>query len=67
MIFRPHSEVVDVGSGERVIKVEVCRSTPGLVATHAAPHTVRVTHLHSNKIPIAAHLKVGLHLVVVFV
>lgn len=56
---RPHSEVKEVGMGDRVLSVQVCRSSPGLVATHAAPHTVRVTHLHSNKVPIAAHLKVS--------
>lgn len=56
--LQPHSEIVEVGSGERILGVEVCRSTPGLVATHAAPHTIRVTHLHSSKVPIAAHLKV---------
>ncbi|KAK8739101.1 hypothetical protein OTU49_003479, partial [Cherax quadricarinatus] len=56
--LQPHSDAVEVGSGERVLSVQVCRSTPGLVATHATPHTVRVTHLHSNKVPIAAHLKV---------
>lgn len=56
--LRPHSEVVEVGGGERILGLEVCRSTPGMVATHAAPHTIRVTHLHSNKVPIAARLKV---------
>ncbi|KAK3878314.1 hypothetical protein Pcinc_017042 [Petrolisthes cinctipes] len=55
--LQPHSELVEVGGGERIVGVRVCRSTPGLVATHASPHTVRVTHLHSNKVPIAAHLK----------
>lgn len=55
---RPRSEHVEVGGGEKVLNVAVCRSVTGLVATHAAPHTVRVTHLHSNKVPIAAHLKV---------
>ncbi|XP_045599522.1 nucleoporin Nup37 [Procambarus clarkii] len=56
--LQPHSDAVEVGGGERVLSVQVCRSTPGLVATHASPHVVRVTHLHSNKVPIAAHLKV---------
>ncbi|XP_047491350.1 nucleoporin Nup37-like [Penaeus chinensis] len=55
---QPRSEHVEVGGGEKVLNVAVCRSVTGLVATHAAPHTVRVTHLHSNKVPIAAHLKV---------
>lgn len=59
IIYRPHSELVEVGGGERIVGVRVCRSTPGLVATHASPHTIRVTHLHSNKVPIAAHLKVS--------
>uniref|UniRef100_A0A0P4VTV4 Uncharacterized protein n=1 Tax=Scylla olivacea TaxID=85551 RepID=A0A0P4VTV4_SCYOL len=56
--LQPHSEVKEVGLGDRVLDVQVCRSTVGLVATHAAPHTVRVSHFHSSKIPIAAHLKV---------
>ncbi|KAG7176400.1 Nucleoporin Nup37-like [Homarus americanus] len=56
--LQPHSEAVEVGGVERILALKVCRSTPGLVATQAAPHTVRVTHLHSNKIPIAVHLKV---------
>ena len=48
-----------MGLGDRVLGVQVCRSAVGLVATHAAPHTVRVSHFHSSKIPIAAHLKVS--------
>lgn len=62
IIYRPHSELVEVGGGERIVGVRVCRSTPGLVATHASPHTIRVTHLHSNKVPIAAHLKVSMRI-----
>ncbi|KAK7076886.1 hypothetical protein SK128_012755 [Halocaridina rubra] len=54
---QPCSELVEIGGGERVYNVEICRSTPGLVATHSSPHTVRVTHLHSNKVPVAVHLK----------
>lgn len=55
---QPCNELVEVGGGERVYDVEVCRSTPGLVATHSSPHTIRVTHLHSSKVPIAVHLKI---------
>lgn len=57
---QPCSELVEVGGGDRVFEVEVCRSTPGLVATHSSPHTIRVTHLHSSKVPVAVHLKVSI-------
>jgi len=55
---QPRSENIDIGGGEKVLDLSVCRSTPGLVATLCPPHTIRVSHIHTNKVPVAVHLKV---------
>ncbi|CAL4065727.1 unnamed protein product [Meganyctiphanes norvegica] len=55
---QPRSENVEIGGGEKVLNLSVCRSTPGLVATLSPPHTIRVSHIHTNKVPVAVHLKV---------
>ncbi|XP_076057673.1 nuclear pore complex protein Nup37 [Oratosquilla oratoria] len=57
---QPKTEVLQVGGGESVSNVALCPCAPNLVASIAGPgHTVRVTHLRLNQIPVTAQLKVA--------
>ena len=42
-----------------ITDVKLSKSTQGLVATVSGPHTLRVSHLQANRIPMVANLKVS--------